>query len=115
MNRNEYIEQMLSTLPDDVRDNIDTSEWWWLPIEDSWRLTWLGYASFVDLGVESWDFDFDKLVLEPWIYLKLNRNLKIPYYIVDNKKHNRLVVFDSRSAVMINLHGNLTRWIRLLN
>jgi hypothetical protein len=114
MNRNEYIEQMLSTLPDDVRDNIDTSEWWWLPIEDSWRLTWLGYASFVDLGVESWDFDFDKLVLEPWIYLKLNRNLKIPYYIVDNKKHNRLVVFDSREAVAINLFGSLRKWLQRL-
>jgi hypothetical protein len=114
MSRNEYIEQLLSTIPAEIRTNIDTSEWWWLPVEDIWRLTWLGYASFVDLGVESWDFDFDKLILEPWIYLKLSRNLHVPYYIVDNKKHNKLVVFDSREAVAINLFGSLRKWLQRL-
>jgi len=114
MSRNEYTKQLLSTVLDDVRANIDTSEWWWLPVEDSWRLTWLGYASFVDLGAESWDFDFDKLILEPWIYLKLSRNLHVPYYIVDNKKHNKLVVFGSREAVAINLFGSLRKWLQRL-
>jgi hypothetical protein len=115
MNRNEYVENLLITIPADIRAEIDTSEWWWIPVEDSWRLTWLGYASFVDLGVESWEFDFNSNKLEPWIYLKLSRNLKIPYYIVDNKKHNRLVLFDSKSAVIINLYGNLIKWIKTLN
>jgi hypothetical protein len=115
MNRNEYIEQLLSTIPADVREKIDTSEWWWMPLQDQWRLTWLGYASFVDLGVESWEFDFGITDLKPWVYLTLSRNLKFPYYIVDNKKHNRLVLFDSKSAVIINLYGDLIRWIRTLN
>jgi len=111
MSRNEYTKQLLSTVPDDVRAGIDTSEWWWLPVEDSWRLTWLGYASFVDLGVESWNFDFSSIKLPPWVYLKLSRNLKVPYYIVDNKKHNMLVVFDSKSAMLIKLFGDLNKWI----
>jgi hypothetical protein len=113
MNRNEYLSQLIdSKMPEELRVDIDTSEWWWLPTEDSWRLTWLGYASFVDLGVESWEFDFPSQKLEPWMYLKLGRNLKAPYYIVDNKKHNRLVVFDSRSAVMIKLYGDLIKWLK---
>jgi len=116
MNRNEYIEQLLSNKPAEIRSDIDTKEWWWVPVEDNWRLTWLGYASFIDLGVESWEFDFSlrKLQLPPWVYLKLSRNLKVPYYIVDNKKHNMLVVFDSREAVAIKLFGSLDRWLQRL-
>jgi hypothetical protein len=113
MSRNEYLDQLISVkVPKQLQTEIDTSEWWWVPVPDSWRLTWLGYASFVDLGVDSWDFDFTKL--EPWMYLKLNRNLKVPYYIVDNKKHNKLVIFDSRDAVAINLFGSLDRWLQRL-
>jgi hypothetical protein len=114
MSRNEYTEQLLSNIPVDIRTNIDTKEWWWVPVEDNWRLTWLGYASFVDLGVESWDFDFDTLRIQPWVYLKLSRNLHVPYYIVDNKKHNKLVIFDSREAVAINLFGSLRKWLQRL-
>jgi hypothetical protein len=114
MNRNEYLAQLIdSKVPPESQGKIDSSEWWWVPVEDNWRLTWLGYASFVDLGVESWSFDFSssKLQLPPWVYLKLSRNLKVPYYIVDNKKHNMLVVFDSKSAMLIKLFGDLNKWI----
>jgi hypothetical protein len=117
MNRNEYLAQLIdSKVPQESRAEIDSSEWWWIPVEDNWRLTWLGYASFVDLGVESWEFDFgsSKLQLPSWVYLKLSRNLKVPYYIVDNKKHNLLVVFDSREAVAIKLFGSLDRWLARL-
>jgi len=114
MSRNEYIVQLLSNKPAEIRSDIDTKEWWWVPVEDHWRLTWLGYASFVDLDVESWDFDFNTHRIQPWVYLKLSRNLHVPYYIVDNKKHNKLVVFDSREAVAINLFGSLERWLRRL-
>jgi hypothetical protein len=112
MNRNEYLAQLIvSKVPEELQGKIDSSEWWWVPIEDNWRLTWLGYASFVDLEVESWQFDFSSIKLSPWVYLKLSRNLKVPYYIVDNKKHNQLVVFDSKSAMLIKLFGNLNKWI----
>lgn len=114
MSRNEYLQQLLSKVPVELRHDIDTREWWWVPLEDNWRLTWLGYASLTDLSAESWEFDFDRRSIEPWIYLKLSRNLQVPYYIVDNKKHNRLVVFDSREAVAINLFGSLERWLRRL-
>jgi hypothetical protein len=113
MTKNEYLDTIIcSTLPEELHNEINTSEWWWIPTEDNWRLTWLGYASLNDLNVESWDFDFNSREIAPWIYLKLGRNLQVPYYIVDNKKHNKLVLFDSKSAMMINLYGNLLKWIK---
>jgi len=114
MSRNEYTEQLLSNIPIEIRCDIDTKEWWWVPLNDHWRLTWLGYASFVDLNIDSWDFDFTSQSIEPWMYLKLSRNLHVPYYIVDNKKHNKLVVFDSREAVAIKLFGSLDKWLKRL-
>jgi len=119
MSRNEFVQQALEQLqsaPADSKQEIENTvdEWWWIDIEDNWRLTWFGYASLTDLKIESWEFNFDIKDIRPWMYLTLSRKLKAPFYIVDNKKHAKLVVFDSRSAVMINLYGNLIRWLETL-
>jgi hypothetical protein len=119
MSRNEFVQHVLEKLesaPADVKSKIDHSinEWWWINIEDNWRLTWYGYVCLTDLNIESWEFNFDIKDIKPWMYLTLSRKLKTPYYIVDNKKHTKLVVFDSQSAVMISLYGNLIRWINSL-
>jgi hypothetical protein len=117
MTRHEYVQHVLEPVPAELRVDIEANldDWWWIATTDNWRLTWFGYSSLIDLRVECWEFDFGVREIPPWVYLKLSRNLTIPYYIVDNKKHNRLVVFDSRSAVIINLYGNLIKWIRSLD
>jgi len=120
MLRNEFIQHVLERLestPADVKLDIKNSidEWWWIKVKDNWRLTWYGYACLTDLKLESWEFNFDIKDIKPWMYLTLSRNLKAPYYIVDNKKHAKLVVFDSQSAVMISLYGNVVTWINSLN
>jgi hypothetical protein len=119
MSRNEFVQQVLEqleSLPAEMKQDIENAvdEWWWIDIEDNWRLTWFGYACLTDLKIESWEFDFDIKDIRPWMYLTLSRKLKAPFYIVDNKKHAKLVVFDSRSAVMINLYGDLIRWLETL-
>ena len=119
MSRNEFVQHVLEKLesaPAESKQDIERSvgEWWWINIEDNWRLTWYGYACLTDLNEKSWEFDFDIKDIRPWMYLTLSRKLKAPFYIVDNKKHAKLVVFDSRSAVMINLYGNLIRWLETL-
>jgi hypothetical protein len=115
MTKNEYLDNIVCSQESEQSSaELNTKDWWWVPTEDNWRLTWLGYAGFVDLGIESWDFDFNIHKLPPWIYLKLSRHLKVPYYIVDNKKHNKLILFDSKSAVVINLYGDLIKWIRAI-
>jgi len=119
MSRNEFVQHVLERLPSapvEIKSDIENvvDEWWWIDIEDNWRLTWFGYACLTNLKIESWEFEFDIKDIRPWMYLTLSRKLKAPFYIVDNKKHAKLVVFDSRSAVMINLYGNLIRWLETL-
>jgi hypothetical protein len=115
MDRNEFVDQLIKQLTPDQQVNIQ--DWWWIHADrNNWRLTWQGYNDFKDiLKLESWDFDFESRDLKPWIYLKLARHLKIPFYIVDNKKHNKLVLFDSKSAMMVRLYGDLIKWIRTLD
>lgn len=117
MSRNKFVQQLLArseSLSADAQLDIEgaVDEWWWINIDDNWRLTWYGYACLTDLQLESWEFDFDIKDIRPWMYLTLSRKLKAPFYIVDNKKHAKLVVFDSQSAVMISLYGDLIRWIK---
>ena len=117
MERSEYTQRMWQQLPVAVREaqslkNTDY-QWWHDPRSNSgWRLTWAGYVDLADvLHQESWDFDFEKKPLPAYYFLKLNYNLKSPYYIVDNRKHTKLVVFDSKAAMMINLYGTVEKWI----
>jgi hypothetical protein len=113
MSRLDFVQQILANAPAVLLTNVDTQSWWWIPpIEDNWRLTWLGYSNLVELNVKSWEFEFGTNEFRPWMYLTLTRNLQAPFYIVGNKKHHRLVIFDSKSAVMINLYGDLIRWIK---
>ena len=117
MLKNEYIQQLLIQAPSGLESEtaINTDQWWWIATEDNWRLSWHGYDCLTKLKLESWEFDFVTKEIKPWIYLTLSRKLQAPYYIVDNKKHAKLVIFDSQSAVMINLYGNLIRWIESIN
>ena len=113
MSRNDYVQQLLAQLSvEQQSEMVNSTEWWWIPAGDHWRLTWDGYAYLTDLKLESWEFDFALKDIKPWMYLTLSRNLQVPFYIVDNKKHAKLVVFDSKSAVMISLYGDLIRWIK---
>ena len=117
MERSEYTRLMWQQLPPAIREAQsleNTKDQWWHDTrhDGGWRLTFAGYVDLSDLLHQaSWDFDFEKQSLPAYYFLKLNYNLKSPYYIVSNRKHTRLVVFDSRAAVMINLYGQVDRWI----
>jgi hypothetical protein len=45
---------------------------------------------------------------------EIEKNVSVPYYITDNRKHKRLTVLDSKQAVMINLYGQVEKWIKSL-
>jgi hypothetical protein len=119
MLRLEYTNKFLSLLPIDTRPSIGEAlvAWW----QDSrptggLRLSWTGHAALTnDLDIEFWTFDFAKQGIPPWIYLKLDHHLTAPYYIVDNKKMTSLMVFSSSDAMMINLYGNVEKWIASLS
>lgn len=118
MQRLEFTQQFLCQLPADA--GLSTQEaliaWWQDPRpQGGLRLSWPGYAVLVnDLDLEHWIFNFEKQGIPPWIYLRLDRYLTAPYYIVDNKKITCLTVFSSQDAMMINLYGNVEKWIASL-
>jgi hypothetical protein len=109
-------EQMPTTLKEKTTLAQAQKDWWHDPrSESSWRLSWSGLVDLVDLlNLETWEFEFEKKTVAPHILLKLSRNMTTPYYIVDNRKDARMIVLDSKTAVVINLYGNPERWISTL-
>ena len=120
MQRLDYTREMWQQLPSAIQDTISLDatqiEWWHDSRPDGgWRLSWAGLVDLTDvLHIESWDFDFVKREIQPWMLLKLKKHLAVPYYITDNRKHTRLTVLDSKQAVMINLYGEVEKWIASL-
>ncbi len=121
MQRLDYTRQMWEQLPVPIRETIslnDVQNTWWHDArpDGGWRLSWSGFVDITDvLGVESWNFDFKPQGIQPWMLLKLKKHLSVPYYIVDNRKHTQLTLLDSKLAVMVNLYGELEKWIKSLN
>jgi hypothetical protein len=118
MSRLELTRTLLEHMPEQGRMPLgEVLMLWWYDTRPTGgqRLSWAGYADFVNhLDLDHWSFDFEKQGIPAWIYLKLDRALTAPYYIVDNKKVTSLTVFSSRDSMMINLYGNVEKWIASL-
>jgi hypothetical protein len=120
MERDQYTQQAWEKLPDAIMQSqtlTQTQELWWHDNRHNggWRLSWAGLVDLTDLlKIECWHFDFSSREIQPWMLLKLKKHISTPYYIVDNRKHVQLVVLDSRLAVMINLYGEVEKWIKSL-
>ena len=120
MERSEYTRLMWQQLPvaiQEAQSLENTEHQWWHDTRDDggWRLSWSGYVDISDvLHQESWDFDFTTRDIAAWQYLRLKKHINTPYYIVQNRKHTKLSVFDSKLAMMINLYGDVNRWIASL-
>jgi hypothetical protein len=120
MERDEFTLQMWRQLPAAIHETMSLEtvqlQWWHDSRADGgWRLSWTGLVDLTDvLHIESWDFDFATREIQPWMLLKLKKNVSVPYYITDNRKHTRITVLDSKQAVMINLYGQVEKWIKSL-
>ena len=120
MQRFDYTRHMWEKLPTAIRETVSLdsilNEWWHDPRPDGgWRLTWSGLVDLTDvLHIESWNFDFESREIQPWMFLKLKKHITVPYYVVQNRKHTRITVLDSQQAVMINLYGQVEKWIKSL-
>jgi hypothetical protein len=120
MNRSDFTQQCWQQLPEAIRQTrtLDqtTQDWWHDAREDGgWRLSWTGLVDLTDvLNQESWDFEFVKQDIQPWALLKLKKHLAVPYYIVQNRKHTKITVLDSKQAMMIGLYGQVEAWISSL-
>ena len=118
MSRLKFTTQFLEHMPAEQRLSVDQAlvAWWYDPrVSGGLRLSWVGFTALInDLDLEHWTFNFERQGIPPWIYLKLDHHLTAPYYMVDNKKMTCLTVFSSRDSMMINLYGNVEKWIASL-
>ena len=91
---------------------------WWQNrrLDGGLRLTDVGYFVFENnLELNSYTFELPERFFTPRNLLALDRRMTSPYYIVNNRKYNRLVMFGSREAMMATLHGDLQRFINSLS
>lgn len=91
---------------------------WWTNIRESggMGLTEEGFRIFTkELDLEHYDWEFpDKNYLGNRVILALDRKMEFPYYIKRGrgKTHpGQIFLFGEKDAVMINLCGDLTRFV----
>jgi hypothetical protein len=90
---------------------------WWQNIREDGglRLTYEGYRVFSDcLELNSYTFELPEQVLTPKNLIVMDRHMASPYYIVNNRKHNHMVMFGSREAMMATLYGDIKKFISSL-
>lgn len=78
------------------------------------RLTGTGYVAFTqDLELEHYDFVIDDpMQFNQQMILDLDRKMQMPYYVHAVKGiPKKIVFFGSREAVMVNLYGNLKKFL----
>jgi len=95
----------------------DAMRTWWQNIREDGglRLTHQGYQVFgTELELHSYEFELDAKLFTPKNMLTLDHHLNCPYYLVHNRKHNKIVLFGSREAMMAMLHGNMQQFINSL-
>jgi len=93
---------------------------WWYNFRENggMRLTKQGHDAFVDeLDIEYYEFTIpEKTKFNQRTILELDRRLQMPYYI-KRERHRvaKLIFFGSREAVLVNLYGDLEKFLNNYN
>jgi len=109
--------ELTALLPEEQRISEESAmpAWWHnLRRTGGMRLTDLGYQVFVeDLELERYAYAIDEpLLFNQQTILKLDRKMQMPYYIhVVKGVPRQIVFFGSQEAVMVNLYGNLKKYL----
>ena len=95
-----------------VEDAFNT---WWHNLRNTggMRLTAKGLDAFCNLlKLEHYDYRIDPFDLNSKIIIAMDRRLQLPYYIVTKKMIPvEIIFFGSKEAVMVNLYGNLQKFL----
>ena len=110
-------QELIALLPDEQQVSIDSAmRTWWFNIRKNggMRLTGSGYRVFTqDLDLASYEWQIkDPHAFNQHLMLALDRKIQMPYYISATKGiPKKIVFFGSREAVMINLYGDLQKFL----
>ena len=110
-------QELISLLPDKQRIDINSAmSAWWLNLRKNggMRLTGLGYHAFVeDLELEHYEYTInDPMMFNQHTILDLDRKMQMPYYIHAVKGiPKKIIFFSSQEAVLVNLYGDLKKFL----
>jgi predicted phosphatase len=110
-------EELIALLPEEDRVGLKFAmAAWWFNIRRNggMRLTSVGYSALADmLDLEHYSYSInDPHVFDKHLILKLDRKMQMPYYIHAVKGiPKKIVFFGSREAVMVNLYGNIEKFL----
>lgn len=102
--------------PDHEQSMSEAINTWWFNLRKNGglRLTGVGFHVFVNvLDLEHYEYQIsDPMMFNQHLILDLDRKLQMPYYIHAVKGvPKKIVFFGSREAVMVNLYGNLKKFL----
>ena len=110
-------QELIALLPDKQRIDMDSAmSVWWLNLRKNggMRLTGLGYRAFVeDLELEHYAYSIDDpMIINQHTILDLDRKMQMPYYIHAVKGvPKKIIFFGSQEAVLVQLYGNLNKFL----
>lgn len=110
-------EELVALLPEEqhISPELAFNAWWYnLRSTGGLRLTTLGFVTFVDyLDLAQYEFRIeDAHEFNLRTVIALDRQLKLPYYIVIKKGIPLSVIFfGSKEAMLVNLYGNLQKFL----
>jgi hypothetical protein len=110
-------QQLIELLPEIDCVPVDTAlPSWWFNIRRTggMRLTSIGYDVLSRrLDLEHYEYAItDPLSFNQRLMLKLDRKMQMPYYISATKGiPKKIVFFGRKEAVMVNLYGNLEKFL----
>ena len=116
LNKLQLTAELVNHYPDAPSVDEAMRTWWQNIREDGGlRLTYQGYHVFSNfLELSSYTFDLPEKLLTPHNLITLDRHMTCPYYIVNNRKLNVMVMFGSKEAMMATLHGDIKQFIASL-
>ena len=109
--------ELITLLPKEQGMSVESafSAWWYnLRSTGGLRLTITGYITFVDyLDLTQYEFHIpDAHEFNLRTVIALDRQLELPYYIVIKKGVPVSVIFfGSKEAMLVNLYGNLQKFL----
>jgi hypothetical protein len=110
-------QELVELLPEEQRiSSASAFNAWWYNLRSTGglRLTTIGYMTFVDyLDLAQYEFRIsDAHEFNLRTVIALDRQLKLPYYIVIKKGIPLSVIFfGSKEAMLVNLYGNLQKFL----
>ena len=116
-NKDKLIEQLIAQLPEEGRISLDSARIGWfhnIRPTGGLRLTDFGFKSLKEvINLEHYSYTIkDPFAFTQRTILALDRKLTMPYYIVTKKGiPTTILFFGSKEAVLVNLYGDLDKFL----